>query len=415
MLEIKYLYCTSTLLQGVNLPANNLFITSPNKRNIRLSSFEFGNLIGRAGRIKDSLYGSIYCIESLDTQEGWADGFLSASYEKEVLPATQKALNSSDAFISNLDKTSLDIDDDATAYTINILRQKYMKSEEAVGGYLASKNVNQNDIDAMLNLLSTTLSSVTLSSDTLRLNPTIDPLLQQKLYEAIDKGGIDKWVVIPNPNFYKRIRKEQLDNYEYEKQSFYWQLVSIYERLDAIFKIKDEAYIKHSNSLSIAQMTLYAITWLNSLSYGQIIKNDIRFYARHSNLNKRIDINSESDINERIKKVVAVYSGIVTYLLVKYLKLLNDILKSIMTDEEKETYKFSLSLPTMLELGTTEPAVITLISNGINRSIALKVFSEFKKIPNYQKRDVLEWLKSLDSINLKPIYVRYLKKLNFLQ
>jgi hypothetical protein len=411
--KIKYLYCTSTLLQGVNLPANNLFITSPNKKNIRLSPFEFGNLIGRAGRIRDSLYGSIYCIESIDTQEGWADGFLSASYEKDVLPATQKALNSPNTLISDLDKTSLEINNGANAYTINMLRQKYMKDKSEVSGYLATRSVSQKDIDAMLNLLSTTLSSVTLSSDILRLNPTIDPLLQDQLHKAISSEGVEKWVVVPNTNFYKRIKRDRLDNYNYEELSFYWQLVTIYEKLNAVFRIEKEAFFKHNISPSIAQMTYYAINWLESRSYSQIIKGDILFHAKHSNENKRIDINNDTDINKRINEIITVHTQIVTYLLVKYLKLLNDILKSIMTDKEQERYKFSLSLPTMLELGTTEPVVITLISSGINRSVALKVFDEFKKVPNYQERDVLAWLKGLDSISLKPIYIRYLKKFNF--
>jgi hypothetical protein len=97
------------------------------------------------------------------------------------------------------------------------------------------------------------------------------------------------------------------------------------------------------------------------------------------------------------------------------MKLLNDIVEPFLTEELKEKYKFSLALPSMLELGTMEPVIVSLISRGISRSIALKIFREFKKVYGYEEMDIFRWLRSQEELNLKPIYNRYLKRMKLLK
>lgn len=63
---IDYLFSTSTLLEGVNLPAKNMFILS-NK--IGLSNFidiDFWNLAGRAGRMTKEMSGNVICMKVND-------------------------------------------------------------------------------------------------------------------------------------------------------------------------------------------------------------------------------------------------------------------------------------------------------------------------------------------------------------
>ena len=43
------MFCTSTLLEGVNLPAKNIFIFSNAIGNSKFSDVDFWNLAGRAG------------------------------------------------------------------------------------------------------------------------------------------------------------------------------------------------------------------------------------------------------------------------------------------------------------------------------------------------------------------------------
>lgn len=59
---IKTIFCTSTLVEGINLPADNLFVTSYRNGKKNMDEVEFRNLIGRVGRIKYNLYGNVFII-----------------------------------------------------------------------------------------------------------------------------------------------------------------------------------------------------------------------------------------------------------------------------------------------------------------------------------------------------------------
>lgn len=67
--DINYVFCTSTLLEGVNMPAKNVFILDDyiGRKAQKFSQIDFWNLAGRAGRLKHELSGNIFCIkESAD-------------------------------------------------------------------------------------------------------------------------------------------------------------------------------------------------------------------------------------------------------------------------------------------------------------------------------------------------------------
>lgn len=62
--KITILFCTSTLVEGVNLPADNLFIMSYGNGPHNMTPVDFRNLIGRVGRIEYNLYGNVFIIRS---------------------------------------------------------------------------------------------------------------------------------------------------------------------------------------------------------------------------------------------------------------------------------------------------------------------------------------------------------------
>ena len=61
--NIRYLFTTSTLLEGVNLPAKNIFILSEKIGLTKMSDLDFRNLIGRAGRLTKELSGNIFIVK----------------------------------------------------------------------------------------------------------------------------------------------------------------------------------------------------------------------------------------------------------------------------------------------------------------------------------------------------------------
>ncbi|MEA4854231.1 MAG: DEAD/DEAH box helicase [Christensenella sp.] len=70
--DIKTIFCTSTLVEGVNLPADNLFITSYKNGVSNMTAVDFKNLVGRVGRIEYNLYGNVFLVATdrpMDTKK----------------------------------------------------------------------------------------------------------------------------------------------------------------------------------------------------------------------------------------------------------------------------------------------------------------------------------------------------------
>lgn len=79
--KITALFCTSTFLEGVNLPADNLFITDyRNGQNI-----DFRNLVGRVGRLEFNLYGNVFLVETSEKASDKFETLLSKSVDKQTL------------------------------------------------------------------------------------------------------------------------------------------------------------------------------------------------------------------------------------------------------------------------------------------------------------------------------------------
>ncbi len=62
--DITAIFCTSTLVEGVNLPADNLFITHYKNGLSNMTPVDFKNLIGRVGRIEFNLYGNVFLVRA---------------------------------------------------------------------------------------------------------------------------------------------------------------------------------------------------------------------------------------------------------------------------------------------------------------------------------------------------------------
>jgi superfamily II DNA/RNA helicase len=92
---IKTLFCTSTLIEGVNLPADNLFITSYKNGRKNLTDVEFRNLIGRVGRIDHSLFGNVFMVGIQKKEEKSIETF--QNLIKKDIPPQSLSLNNKDA------------------------------------------------------------------------------------------------------------------------------------------------------------------------------------------------------------------------------------------------------------------------------------------------------------------------------
>lgn len=66
--EINYLFCTSTLIEGVNTSAENVILFDKKKGRKPIDFFDFKNISGRAGRFKKYFVGNVINFEKEPTQ-----------------------------------------------------------------------------------------------------------------------------------------------------------------------------------------------------------------------------------------------------------------------------------------------------------------------------------------------------------
>ncbi len=84
--KLQYVCCTSTLLQGVNLPARHIVIENPKRgAGNPMQRRDFLNLAGRAGRLLREFHGNVWCLRPADWEE--------RSFEGEALQDISSAMD----------------------------------------------------------------------------------------------------------------------------------------------------------------------------------------------------------------------------------------------------------------------------------------------------------------------------------
>lgn len=95
---ITVMFCTSTLMEGVNFPAKNLFVTDCKSGTAPFTAIDFKNLIGRVGRIQYNLFGNIFLVNEAD------NGKLTQKYLKHLTSKVEEQKLSIETGITPQDK-----------------------------------------------------------------------------------------------------------------------------------------------------------------------------------------------------------------------------------------------------------------------------------------------------------------------
>ena len=130
---IRTLFCTTTLMQGVNLPAKNVVIRSPHlftrrstRENVSLSAYEFANLRGRAGRLLTDFIGrTIVLDEGAFISDGLSEDreVLFAEEYKDIRTGYQDIYDDHSDFVDNALISGEEVGDEASKSLVTYIRQ----------------------------------------------------------------------------------------------------------------------------------------------------------------------------------------------------------------------------------------------------------------------------------------------------
>lgn len=384
--HLKFLVTTSTLLYGVNLPAQNLFLHNPHKgKNQPISSNDFWNLAGRAGRLGKEFTGNVFLVDYGD----WSNDPLAGEKERIVVPAIEQHL---------LHQT-----EDLTAYIKDVDRRPNRdKPDELENTFV---KLVRDHLDGRL---LDTLARVGVD----RSNPTTVALIEA-VHSSVRETNIDKEVLVASPTV--SIHRQQ----------------ALYEMLDQSLKLQGAAHIipKHPLDSKAYQSYAEAIKRCHSaiLKYPPS-DNSHKYYAhlslrwmRGDPLPRIIDAKAEYITKQskqlNIASVIrATLDEIETNLRFKYVRLFscyNAVLDLVLKNNNMGNLSSSIpSVPMYLELGACSPTMISFMGLGLSRYTASRV-STIPRRADMSQQEARAWIKrqDLEALDLPSTSIREIRRM----
>ena len=364
--NITMMFCTSTLLEGVNLPADNLFITDNKIFRSPMSPVDFRNLIGRVGRISYNLYGNVFFVseEKAATSEEYIEMLrapipmqeLSISTNPNVLKKVEKQyvvsiLKSGSSVIpQRVNANGEDLQSEESYVMMRkfglILLRDIMEDRKSLVRREFSDFLSPADEDVIREKFK---KSPTLPDDD--INTSVDQT--KKLVVAI-KAGL---TYPPSTG----------GNFAYD------QVLDFLDKLADIF----EWDIYEKSSLGKESLRKwYAVIlcrWMEGMGLSYIMKKAIDFKRDHPE-NFRVSAYQPPTIyNDRSKEhrnivfadTLEVIENVILFSISNYFLRFSNEYKKIhgVTEFDNNWYEY-------VEFGTTNPLTIQLQRNGFSREVA---------------------------------------------
>jgi len=134
---ISTVVCTTTLLQGINLPAQNIFIRNPHlyiKKSegvAELTNYELANLRGRVGRLLKDYIGRTFVLDENEflTVDGYSDGELIQIASKELPTSYAHCFEQYRQVIEDVLQTNIAVDSTMRKYghIVSYIRQSVLR------------------------------------------------------------------------------------------------------------------------------------------------------------------------------------------------------------------------------------------------------------------------------------------------
>ena len=344
--EISYVVCTSTLAEGINLPAKNLFLTNPTqpipfKEPERLESVKINNITGRAGRMLEHFGGNIFLVNHDDWK--FQDYFDNDGEEQiDKIPTYYKVLN------EDLDKV------------IKALDGIYDHEEEQYLYYTIANKLIKELGNANLNL--------TIDSDHLELPSDSVDLLVQKTQEAFENLAVDQFTLEANPSI-GFIQQSRLYNLILENDDLSMWAIPHPKSPDLYEILLDVVTVLHASGIFLPKETnsldyicLVTKKWIIGEPIKSIINEQIHYDQQEGN---------NRDPNASVRRVIKVINNDIRFRLSTALRCFHSLLTSAINLRNLNFQ--SVKLYTYIEVGACEDRIVQLVNLGLSRDTAIEI------------------------------------------
>lgn len=373
--KIKYLVCTSTLLEGVNLPAKSIFIRKPTRgRGHPLNQNDFWNLAGRAGRWGKEFSGNIICIEPTDWEIQ-----PNPNKSKQVI---KRAINIVEA---NGDELLAFIRSGAPRKDAEIRQDLefalgYFYIKHIIDGETIPSSPFHNELLQELENIQTTVS---LPDRIIKRNPGISPLAQQSLFDYFEKN-ID-------------IIEQLIPVYPNDPNAFN-------EYMDLVDRI-GKTISEYPLALNASRAILLT-NWMTGKPLSYLISSSYNSYQRNPKYK------GKKTLAVVIREVMENVEKFVRFRFAKDSSCYIDILRHFLDIHDRRDLLENIpQLSLWLEFGVYSPTHLSLLSLGLSRNTVIELTSYFTNT-QMSKEESLSWLRAqnLEQLDLSPIILEDIRK-----
>ncbi len=355
--KLKFVCCTSTLLQGVNLPAKNIFLENPKTgqgETGKISPGDFWNLIGRAGRLNQEFSGNVFCIFG----KPWDSNPLIGQRMMPIESAFQVALSVRSGELAMWAAQPPASADGSEAW-----------AEQAFANIYADYIATKEHLAAVDSASEKAYASRTLPDEIFTYNMYMHPARLEELAELLRKAPVISNLCPLMP------------------------AARDYNNLLEIFRVIEEIFVKSGNE-RYRYFAFLALRWMNGDSIRELVESRLRY--------KNIP-NEETAVNDEIRDLFREIEEEIRYRYVKYTSMYLQVLSAVLKEKGEATKAEKLPpLHTFLEFGASDQALINLMCLGLSRTSAI-LLKNTTSIPSNVSLDFCK--RYLETINLDRIAI----------
>lgn len=193
--KIMNVVCTTTLMQGVNMPAQNVIIRNPHlylrkdTNTSELSNYEMANLRGRAGRLLKDFIGRTYVLDesAFSSTEGYEQMELFNDETKELPSGYEEKFEKHKRNIEKIVSSSRPVDETmhSYGYLVSYIRQAVLRY--GLNAKTRLKNVGITLSSRQIKITQSELESLTVPKEVCMKNRYWDPYVLQKIFEGYEE------------------------------------------------------------------------------------------------------------------------------------------------------------------------------------------------------------------------------------
>jgi hypothetical protein len=371
---IKVLICTSTLLEGVNLPSKTIFIRKPTRgKNKPLSMNDFWNLAGRAGRWGKEFSGNIVCVDP--TQ--WVVPPNPNKTKQIIRRATDIIKSNPNELIEyvqsrsprKIAETRQDLE-----FAFGYFYNKFLLNELPIEGAF------YQELNDSFSRIRTTIS---LPDFLIRRNPGISPIAQQELFD------------------YFKTKMDEID----ELIPVYPEDVNAYEEYIKLVARIGKTLSYYPPALTASRAVLL-INWMSGKPLSYIISTSYAYYQRSDKYR------SKKTLPIVIRECMDNVENFARFRFAKDSSCYIDVLRYFLRENERSDLLSRIpELNLWLEFGVSQKTHLSLLSLGLTRSTVTEI-SQYIPASQMNKEEAINWLRAFDynAIELSPIMIEDIKK-----